>query len=107
MQFLFIYTVGTPFMCETMMNYLRENTSSLSNIISYEKMKHNLLANEIITSDQKWLIQNLTESNKVKNVLSIIDESLVKKQTGKLKRFLKIMEESGDQVLEKIAEMLG
>ena len=71
-------------------------------------MKYHLLTYEIITSEEKRQLgfQN-DEKSQMYRVLNIIDTSLCYKQTRKFKRFLELMEESGDQLLERTAKRLG
>ena len=99
------HTVGTPFMCRTMHDYLRNNIDALSNL-PYEDIKHDLLAQGVITSLEKQQI-GFDHYSKMRRVLEIIQSSLFERESRKLKQFLRVLEESGDKLLEKAAKKLG
>ena len=71
-------------------------------------MKYQLLAYEIITAEEKGQLRFLNdEKSQMDKILHSIQSSLCSKQTRKFKRFLEMMEKSGDQLLERAAEKLG
>ena len=76
--------------------------------LSYDNMKSQLYAKEVITSDQRKHIDIQVGRNKMDYlIVDIIIPSLKAKFCKKYKLFLKVMEDNDDIVLKSAAEMLG
>ena len=94
------------FDCAKMAKHLRKNLPSLSTL-PYKNMKLHLLANDVITNQERKEIDKMIGEDQMFEVLDILQVSLNNKQTIKFKGFLQAMEESGDTLLEEKAESLG
>ena len=89
-----------------MAKYLKKNLPSLSNL-PYNNMKLRLVANDVITFQEKKKIDQLIGEDQMAEVLDILHVSLKNKLTTKFKGFLQAMEDSGDKLLEETARSLG
>ena len=70
-------------------------------------MESHLFANEVITRDQKTVIDSLIGKAQMQKVLDILLVSLGADQTTKYKGFLQAMEKSEDTLLNDKAKELG
>ena len=70
-------------------------------------MKLHLVANDVITHQEKKKIDQLIGEDQIAEVFDILQISLKNKSTTKFKGFLQAMEESGDKLLEETARSLG
>ena len=70
-------------------------------------MKLHLIANDVITHQEKKKIDQLIGEDQIAEVLDILQVNLKYKSTTKFKGFLQAMEESGDKLLEETARSLG
>ena len=89
-----------------MAKYLKKNLPSLSKL-PYNNMKLHLVANDVITHQEKKEIDRLIGEDQMAEVLGILQVSLKNKSTKKFKGFLQAMEESDDNLLEETARNLG
>ena len=89
-----------------MAEHLKKNLPSLSTL-PYTNMKLHLIANDVITDDEKTKIDQMIGKDQMAEVLYILRVSLNNKQTIKFKGFLQAMEESSDKLLEETAKSLG
>ena len=85
-----------------------DNSDSLQSL-PYQQINFRLVAYGIITHDKKIEIDRAIydRKNQMSEVLNEIRPSLYRKRPRKFKSFLKILEESDDQNLKKIAKRLG
>ena len=89
-----------------MAKYLKKNLPLLSNL-PYKNMKLYLVANDVITHQEKREIDQMVGVDQMAEVLDILQVSLKNKIVIKFKGFLQAMEESGDKLLEETAKNLG
>ena len=89
-----------------MAQYLKKNLPSLCNL-SYSNMKLHLVANDVITYNEKETIDQMVGVDQMAKVLDIVQVSLKNKLATKFKGLLEAMEQSGDKLLEKTAKNLG
>ena len=102
----FVHIADKPFDCLAMAEYLKKDLPSLSNL-PYKNMKIHLVANDVITTQEKKEIDKLTGEDQMFEVFCILQVSLKNKQVTKFKGFLHAMEQSGDRLLEDKAKSLG
>ena len=102
----FAYIAGTSFDCSAMADYLITNLPSLSNL-PYKSMRLHLIANKVITNQERKEIDKMTGEDQMIEVLCILQVNLEEKQTKKFKGFLRAMEQSGDKLLQDKAKDLG
>ena len=102
----FICTVGTPYVHETMKEYLSRNLFSLSKL-PYKEMKLQLLSRKIITFEDIRRNECMYGDNMMRMVLDTMQRGLAFKVTKYFKQFLEIMEESNNPVWQRTAEKLG
>ena len=69
---------------------LKNELPSLCNL-SYDNMKIRLLSNDVITYDEKEIIDQMTSTNQMAEVLHILQVSLKNKLTTKFKGFRRKM----------------
>ena len=89
-------------------NWLKRQLNKLSGL-NYDNMKRLLLANEVITTEEKKMIDNYKIGcDKIEYlIVEIIIPSLKLGYGKKYKSFLKAMEDSEDTDLRYTAKMLG
>ena len=102
---IFIHTAD-HFDCAAMAKYLRGHLDSLSKL-SYENIKHNLRAENVIVRQEYKKIGKMIDTDQMAEVIDILISSLCSNVTTKFKGFLKALEESGDELLMKTAAELG
>jgi len=92
--------------CAEAANILQEKSATLTNI-SYPAMRQLLFSKRVITKDEMEILDNMTSSGQVPELVKIIISSLNLKNTKKYKGFLESMEQSEDIALHHMAEVLG
>ena len=102
---MFVDVVGGHFDCEAMYQYLCQNRFSLESL-PWHLMKHDLVAHEIITYEERRLMDHYIEKLGI-TVFNNILPNLYHKQPKKLKVFLQIMEDSDVKLLQDTAKRLG
>ena len=70
-------------------------------------MRLHLVANDVITNQEKKEIDKMTGEDQMAEILDILQTSLNNKQTKKFKGFLQAMEQSEDELLKETAKKLG
>ena len=93
--------------CPDMANYLTKNIAMLSNL-SYNNMKLHLMANDVITRDERQRIDKMdTSTAQMTEVIDIVQNSLFANTTTKYKGLLASMEKSSDVLLNDKAKELS
>ena len=104
-----LYTVGTPFECMTMAEYLSNNQHLLIQNLQYKKMRRYLVTYGVLTDEEQSRIDhwNHDENYQIRVVISNIINHLYGNRTSKLKGFLQLLEEDGDPDFKEAAIRLG
>ena len=89
-----------------MTKHLKRKLPSLSNL-PYKNMKLHLVANDVITHQERKEIDQMVGEDQMAEVLDILQVSLKNRMTVKFKGFIQAMEESGDTLLQEAAKNLG
>ena len=98
--------IGQTFNCSDAAKLLKSKFALLSNL-SYPNMSGSLYANNVITQQEKFEIDQLVGKSQMEMVLYIVIASLQANQTAKYKGFILAMESSEDETLKAIAQELG
>ena len=108
MHIIFIHIAAAKVLtCSDMANYLTKNVATLSNL-SYNNMKLHLMANDVITRDERQRIDKMdTSTAQMVEVIDIVQNSLFANTTTKYKGLLASMENSSDVLLNDKAKELS
>jgi len=99
-------TVDKPFSCSDVHGMLTKNLVALSKL-KYTNMAIQLVANGVISMDEKEVIDGKTSTNQMAEIIKIVQDGLLGNKTKKYKGFLLAMEQSQDGDLKDQAKDLG
>ena len=104
-----LYTVGTPFECMTMAEYLSNNQYLFLQNLQYKKMRRYLVTYGVLTDEEQSRIDHCDhdENYQIRVVISNIINHLYSNRTSKLIGFLQLLEEDGDPDFKEAAITLG